>query len=133
MKYIFWVSVLFLLLLSGTSFQLFNDLEESIARGEEIYILYCQECHQVDGKGIEGVYPPLAQSDYLFNNINQSIQILMIGSDGDIVVNGKTHVMDMDPTYLNDEYIADVMNYILNTWGNSYDKMITEDYVGDLR
>lgn len=131
MKFILVVIVF--LLVAFSSFQFLDSLDESIARGEEVYILYCQECHQTDGKGIEGVYPPLAQSDYLFNNIDQSIQILMIGSDGDIVVNGKTHVMDMDPTYLSDEYIADVMNYILNSWGNSHDEMITVSRVEKLR
>ena len=131
MKYAVILSVVALIVF--TAFSLFDDKEDSIARGEEIYILYCQECHQSNGEGIEGLYPPLAGSDYLFNNIEQSIQVILMGSDGDIVVNGKTHIMDMDPIYLSDEYIADVMNYILNTWGNSYDGIITEDNVKALR
>jgi mono/diheme cytochrome c family protein len=110
-----------------------NGKEESIHRGEEVYIYYCQKCHMPDGKGVENLYPPLAGSDYLFNNINQSIKIVMLGSDTDIVVLGKTHDMDMDPVYLSDKEIADVMNYILNSWGNTYDGIITEENVAALR
>ena len=28
--------------------------------------------------------------------------------------------------------VADVMNYILNSWNNKYDKIITEEYVNEL-
>jgi len=110
-----------------------NGKEESIHRGEEVYIYYCQKCHMSDGKGGENLYPPLAGSDYLFNNINQSIKIIMLGSDKDIVVLGKTHDMDMEATFLTDKEIADVMNYILNSWENSYDGIITEENVSALR
>jgi mono/diheme cytochrome c family protein len=110
-----------------------NGKEESIERGEEVYIYYCQKCHMPDGKGVENLYPPLSGSDYLFNNINQSIQIIMLGSDKDIIVLGKTHDMDMEATYISDKEIADVMNYILNNWENSYEGIITEDNVAALR
>ena len=110
-----------------------DEKTASISRGEEVYIYYCQKCHMSDGKGVENLYPPLASSDYLFNNVNQSIQVVILGSDKDIVVQGKTHDMDMEPSYLTDEEIADVMNYILNSWGNTYEGIITEENVAALR
>jgi len=131
MKFILFVSLC--LVLGIMSFQIENEKEESIKRGEDVYIFYCQKCHMADGKGGENLYPPVAGSDYLFNNIDQSIQILMLGSNKDILVNGKTHDMDMEPSYLSDKEIADVMNYILNSWENTYDGTITEDQVASLR
>lgn len=109
------------------------EKEASIKRGGEVYIYYCQKCHMSDGEGGENLYPPLAGSDYLFNNVNQSIKVVILGSDKDIIVNGKTHDMEMEPSYLTDEEIADVMNYILNSWGNTYDGIITEENVAALR
>lgn len=131
MKTIFFA---ILIMLSGWNFSVLdNNKERSIKRGEEIYIYHCQKCHMPDGKGGENLYPPLSGSDYLFNNLNQSIKIVMMGSDKDIVVNGKTHDMDMEATYLEDKEIADVMNYILNSWENSYEGIITEENVAALR
>lgn len=86
-----------------------------------------------DGKGVENLYPPLAGSDYLFNNVNQSIQLVILGSDKGIIVNGKTHDMEMDPSFLTDKETADVFNYILNSWGNNYEGIITEENVAALR
>ena len=110
-----------------------DDKQTSINNGEEVYIYYCQKCHMSDGKGVENLYPPLAGSDYLFNNVNQSIQVVILGSDKGIIVQGKTHDMEMDPSYLTDKEIADVMNYILNSWGNRYEGIITEENVAALR
>jgi mono/diheme cytochrome c family protein len=110
-----------------------EDKQTSIKKGEEVYIYYCQKCHMSDGKGVENLYPPLAGSDYLFNNVNQSIQVVIMGSDKGIIVKGKTHDMEMDPSYLTDKEIADVMNYILNSWGNGYEGIITEENVAALR
>jgi mono/diheme cytochrome c family protein len=126
--------IVFSLLLSGFTFAILDlGKEESIRRGEEIYIFHCQKCHMSDGKGGENLYPPLSGSDYLFNNLNQSIKIVMMGSDKGIVVNGKTHDMDMEATYLSNKEIADVMNYILNSWENNYEGIVNEDNVAALR
>jgi mono/diheme cytochrome c family protein len=126
--------VIGLIFLIGLIFsQSVDDKEASIRRGEEVYIFYCQKCHMSDGKGGGNLYPPLAGSDYLFNNVNQSIKVVILGSDKDIVVHGKTHDMDMENPYLTDKEIADVMNYILNSWENTYDGIITEENVAALR
>ncbi|MBR9997785.1 MAG: cytochrome c [Cyclobacteriaceae bacterium] len=123
-----------LMLLSGLNLStLDNNKDRSIKRGAEVYIFHCQRCHMPDGLGGENLYPPLSGSDYLFNNINQSIKIVMMGSDKDIIVNGKTHDMDMEATYLTDKEIADVMNFILNSWENSYEGIITEENVEAFR
>lgn len=110
----------FTILCSATAFVMTSDnLQDSKARGEAIYGEFCVTCHLADGKGIEGVYPPLAGSDYLLENPTQSIHALKFGLYKDIEVNGVKYNTAMPAPGLTDQEIADVMNYILNSWGNS--------------
>lgn len=94
------------------------DLKASMARGEQLYISYCLSCHLDQGQGIEGVYPPLAKSDYLMADKKRSIQQILYGVSGEIKVNGKTYNLEMTGFDLTDEETADVLNYIRNSWGN---------------
>ena len=107
------------------------ELQASIARGEEIYTTLCIACHMADGTGVAGVFPPLAQSDYL-KNTEASIHAIKYGLQGEITVNGETYNNIMTPLGLNDQEVADVMNYILNSWGNEAGEMITEDQVAEV-
>ena len=87
-----------------------------------------------DGKGQKGIFPPLAKSDYLFKNIQESIKAIKFGGiDGEIIVNGVKYNSKMEKMGLYDDEIADIMNYILNSWENNYDKRITEEYVKSLK
>jgi len=106
-----------------------KELEESIQRGSEIYADFCVTCHLENGEGVEFTFPPLAKSDYLLNKREASIKGIKYGQRGEIVVNGVTYNNTMMPMGLEDEEIADVMNYILNSWGNSSDKMVTSKEV----
>jgi len=111
-----------------------DSLEISINNGKSIYDDFCIICHMHDGKGQKGIFPPLAKSDYLFKNMEESIRAIKFGGiDGVIVVNGVKYDTKMERMGLYDDEIADVMNYILNSWGNKYDKMIKEDYVKKLK
>src|SRR5690606_22552416 len=87
--------------------------------GEEVYNEFCVTCHLADGKGIEGLYPPLANSDYLLNDPERSIRALKFGLFDDIEVNGVSYNTAMPAMGLSNQEIADVMNYILNSWGNN--------------
>ena len=106
-----------------------KPLDQSIEEGTLIYQDFCLQCHGSEGKGESGVFPPLAQSDYLMENITQSIQGIKYGMRGVMVVNGVVYEGMMAAQGLDDEEIADVMNYILNSWGNSKQEQITEEQV----
>jgi mono/diheme cytochrome c family protein len=106
-----------------------NELEKSILRGEDIYQDFCRECHRSKGKGFGNKYPPLAGSDFLMNYRTQSIRIVKYGRQGEIVVNGKTYNNLMEPLGLENDEISDVMNYIMNSWDNTQDKMVTPEEV----
>lgn len=87
-----------------------------------------------DGKGQKGIFPPLAKSDYLFQNMEESIKAIKFGGiDGEIVVNGVKYDTRMERMGLYDDEIADVMNYILNSWGNKYEKIIREKYIRKIK
>ena len=117
------------ILFEGTWLYQKKPLEQSITDGEEIYQDFCIQCHLDTGEGVSGVFPPLAKSDYLVNNTKMSIRGLKFGMSGPIVVNGEGYNGVMQDQGLDDVEIADVMNYILNKWGNEFKGMITEEQV----
>ena len=103
-------------------------LVESLQRGSEIYFDFCVTCHMEQGEGVSNTFPPLAKSDYLMENRAESIRGIKYGQRGELIVNGVTYNGAMTPMGLEDEEIADVMNFILNSWGNSSkDKVTTEE------
>jgi mono/diheme cytochrome c family protein len=92
--------------------------------GERLYAENCLACHQADGQGIPGAFPPLAGHLPLVAQ-NESgreyvIGVLLSGLRGEITVFGTTYRGIM-PSYaqLKDHEIADVLNYALNAWGNN--------------
>jgi cytochrome c551 len=86
-------------------------------QGEQLYIKHCSNCHQKDGKGLGLVYPPLENSDYLNNNLDDVICLMRYGISGELIVNGQSYNKPMPgiPT-LTDLEIAEIATYIYNTW-----------------
>jgi mono/diheme cytochrome c family protein len=125
----------YILIVSGSAALLYQDKtkEESIVAGEKIYQDFCLQCHLTAGAGVSGVFPPLKNSDYLMNNIEKSIAGIKFGLKGEIIVNDEVYDGVMAKQGLNNEEIADVMNYILNQWGNSYYKQITLQQVSEVQ
>lgn len=118
-KFTFISALLSLTLLSFTRMpnQKF-DLKASMERGKEIYIAQCLSCHQEQGEGLEGVFPPLAKSDYLMADKTRSIKQVINGVSGEIKVNGVVYSGEMTGFDLSDQEVSDVLNYIRNSWGN---------------
>jgi mono/diheme cytochrome c family protein len=106
--------------------------KESIDRGKVLYNDLCVTCHLADGKGVEKIFPPLAGSDYLKDNQNESIKAVKYGMSGEITVNGVVYNSVMTPMGLTDEEVADVMNYINNAWGNRIKTNVTPEMVAKI-
>ncbi|MGB0849738.1 MAG: copper-containing nitrite reductase [Bacteroidia bacterium] len=96
-----------------------TSLEERIELGKQIYSQTCFACHQGEGQGIAGAFPPLANSDYLNEDVDRAIDIVLHGKSGEIVVNGETYNSMMTAQTLTNEEAADVLTYIYNSWGNN--------------
>ena len=131
MKIIFSLGLTFFLGLLSWLYQN-KPLEVSIRDGSHIYQDFCLQCHMAQGEGVPGTFPPLAQSDYLKNELKKSILGVKYGMKGPIKVNGVDYDGVMVAQGLEDEEIADVMNYILNSWGNSATRQITTEEVRTL-
>ncbi len=106
-----------------------EKVSESYKRGEEVFSNFCVTCHLPSGKGIPGNFPPLAGSDWLTDKRTESLKAIKYGLSGPIVVNGENYNNAMTAQGLSDQEVADVMNYISNTWGNSSKKEVTEEDV----
>ena len=110
-----------------------DTLQESLKRGEQVYVANCQSCHMAKGEGIPGAFPPLAKSDYLMKDQKRAISSVVHGVSGEITVNGAKYMMDMPAqSHLSDQEVADVVNYIQNNWGNKA-KPVTPAQVKALR
>ena len=87
--------------------------------GRAGYEAYCQSCHQPDGSGMAGAFPPLANSDYLLADPERGILAVLRGISGSIKVNGATYNSVMPHlAYLSDDDVAAIVTYVLNSWGN---------------
>jgi nitrite reductase (NO-forming) len=91
---------------------------ERVARGERVYKVNCVACHQSAGQGIPSAFPPLAESDFLNADVDRAIRVVLDGLEGPITVNGERYDSMMPALGLRDEEIANVLTYILNSWGN---------------
>ncbi len=109
-----------------------STLEASIIRGKNVYEDMCITCHMPNGKGVPKAFPPLADSDYLRAKQTESIKAVKYGMSGEILVNGVTYNSTMAPLGLSDEEVADVMNYINNSWGNTIENFVTIEKVSEL-
>ena len=101
--------------------------------GKNVYLDNCISCHLPNGKGVPKAFPPLANSDFLENNRLASIHAIKYGLSGEITVNNELYNSVMAPLGLTDKEIADVMNYITNSWGNSNNNEITEEEVSEIQ
>ena len=107
-------------------------LKESIKRGNAVYSDFCINCHLPNGEGVQNIYPPLANSDYLRANRRKSIKGLKYGLKGKITVNGLQYNKYMPPMGLSANEISDVMNYTNHSWGNKYGKIVTTKEVTEI-
>ncbi len=105
-----------------------DELSKSMERGKKLYTAHCATCHMDDGQGTPPIFPPLAKSDYLMEDLNRSILIVRDGLEGEITVNGIIYNMPMQGITLTDQEVADIMNYVRNSWGNK-GKVVTAGQV----
>ena len=106
---------------------------DQVAAGKQLYLGTCSTCHQMDGKGLENLFPPLAGSDYLLKDKQRAIGIALNGLSGKVVVNGKEYNSVMPPmSQLNDDEIANILTYVLNDFGNK-GGVVSASEVGKVR
>ncbi|NND34058.1 MAG: cytochrome C, partial [Saprospiraceae bacterium] len=92
------------------------------------YLTYCAPCHQRDGLGAEGRFPPLTDPEWIINDKQRLIQTVLYGLTGDIKVAGETYNSVMPGfAYLEDTVIADILSYIRQSFGNNGEPVASEE------
>jgi glucose/arabinose dehydrogenase/mono/diheme cytochrome c family protein len=110
-----------------------NIQEEFTGKGQEIYNWYCGACHQQDGKGDSGRFPPLAGTDWVTGDERRLINVVLNGLEGPVQVNGETYDNLMPQhSFLSDEQISDVLTFIRSNFGNDAPP-ITPEQVTEVR
>jgi len=94
--------------------------DDQIKAGQALFAGTCSTCHQVNGEGLEGVFPPLAKSSMLKEDPKRIVDIILHGLTGPVTVNGKAYDSVMPPmSQLTDDEVANISTYVLNSWGNA--------------
>ena len=94
-------------------------VDGQIGAGKVLFAGTCSTCHQPDGQGLPGVFPPLAKSSVLKATPKRIVDIVLHGLNGPITVNGSDYTSVMPPmAQLTDDEIANIGTFVLNSWGN---------------
>jgi len=111
-------------------------LERKISSGEKVFAVRCASCHQANGLGIAGQYPPLDGSNWVTSDPGIITNIILKGLKGEIVVKGETYgtsaAVNMAAVAISDREIANVVTYVRQAWGNNAEE-IFEDEVASIR
>ncbi len=101
---------------------------DQIEAGKALFAGTCSTCHQPDGKGMAGVFPPLAKSDYIAADKTRLPNVILHGLQGPVKVNGVDYNSIMPPmSQLTDDEVANIATYILNSWGNPGGRISKEE------
>jgi len=102
--------------------------------GKKVFSTTCITCHQANGLGVPGQYPPLAGSEWAQGNDERVIRIVLHGLTGPITVKGTEFNNVMAPLgeALKDEQIANAISYVRSEWGNTAAE-VTPEQVAKVR
>ena len=93
----------------------------SASDGATVYLENCSSCHQTDGEGVSGAFPPLAGNPVVTGTPVTAIAIVKNGLEGKIVVHGNAYsgIMPAWKKQISDQQIAEVISYIRSAWNNN--------------
>ena len=117
------------------------DVSKEYPKGATLFRSICQTCHSADGNGINGLAPPLNKSDWVTGDKSRLIKVILYGLSGPITIGTKVYKLPeisgempglASNSNFTDEDIAQVANYIRNSWSNKSDK-ISKETVSEIR
>jgi glucose/arabinose dehydrogenase len=95
-----------------------------------LYRQHCAVCHQAEGQGVPGVFPPLAASDFLKDQRERALRAPLEGLSGEITVNGAKYNGAMPLIALPDEEMAALLTWVGAQWGNALPAFTVEEVAG---
>lgn len=89
-------------------------IEDPVEAGQRIYVSRCQACHQADGMGTPGVFPPLIGAEWVTESPETLVRIVLNGLQGPITVSGDTYngLMPGWGDVLSDPEVAAVATFV---------------------
>jgi mono/diheme cytochrome c family protein len=99
------------------------------AHGQQVYVTACQLCHQPNGLGTPGQFPPLDGSEWVVGSINRLIRIPHNGLAGPIKVKGEqwNAAMPNMGAALSDQEMADLLTFVRSSWSNKAGPVTVDD------
>ncbi|WPP51237.1 c-type cytochrome [Catalinimonas niigatensis] len=105
-----------------------DDLQKNVLAGQKLYNTFCATCHQQNGRGAIGRFPPLAATDWVSGDKERLINIVLNGLEGSIEVNGELYNSVMPQhRFLSDEEIAEILSFIRQNFGNNASVISAEE------
>ena len=97
--------------------------------GAEMYMTRCMSCHQMNGRGVPGVFPPLTGAEWVTGDKGRLIRIVIGGLTGEVTVENEIYSGAMPPwgSFLDDKQMSDLLTYIRASWGNQASAVSPED------
>lgn len=99
-------------------------------RGAILYAEYCQVCHRADGKGVPRIFPALDGNSAVYaGNADSVLQITLSGGRMPKTPNDRMAFTMPEFSHLSDSDVAELVNYIRNSWTNQAPTIDTKDVV----
>ncbi len=111
-----------------------TQLPEHLVEGRNHYMKACIECHQADGNGVPGTFPPLAGSEWVAGDKNTLLRILLGGLYGPIKVKGVDYNSVMPGhSHVSDEELAAIASFVRFAFADKKEPAITPAEIKALR
>lgn len=89
--------------------------------GVALYTNYCASCHKLNGLGLKGTFPPLANTEIVAGGKTELIKTVLTGITGALKVKGQVYNQEMPSfKFMNDNELATVLTYVRSNFGNRY-------------
>lgn len=106
---------------------------ETGSKAAELYLQYCASCHKDNGSGLEGVFPPLQNSQNVVTDPKALVTKILTGSKGTAIINGQSYDAQMPSfAFLKDEDILDILIYV-RSLGSNHAVQIKPQFLKDIR
>ena len=112
--------------------------EDNRTKGAKLFRQICAACHGINGKGINGLAPPLEHSEYVSEPVERLALIILHGVTGPIHVKGELYKLNQSMPgllandALSDKDIAGIISYVTNGFSDN-PQWISPDKIKELR
>ena len=108
-----------------------KQVDEPVAPGKLLYNQACLVCHQADGSGVPGMFPPVARSEFISGDPEKLVRLVVEGLTGPVEVQGEEYNGIMPPRDdLTDQQISDLLTWLRTNFGNSAGPVSPEQVAG---